>query len=97
MNKPVLAGFDWDEGNWPKCGKHGLTRDDIESLFAGEVAVHPDPRLDEERSRAIGHTASGRMAFVVFTLRQIGRKIYIRPISARFMHEREIRRYDASR
>ena len=21
-----LSGFDWDAGNWPKCGKHGVSR-----------------------------------------------------------------------
>ncbi|TBN45900.1 BrnT family toxin, partial [Paracoccus sediminis] len=21
-----IAGFDWDDGNWPKCGKHGVSR-----------------------------------------------------------------------
>jgi uncharacterized DUF497 family protein len=21
-----LVGFDWDAGNWPKCGKHGVSR-----------------------------------------------------------------------
>jgi len=28
-----IAGFDWDSGNWPKCGKHGVSREEIERLF----------------------------------------------------------------
>ena len=38
-----ILGFDWDEGNWPKCGKHGVTREEIESVMLGVPAVMPDP------------------------------------------------------
>ena len=34
-------GFDWDDGNWPKCGKHGVTTEDIETLFGGNVDIFP--------------------------------------------------------
>jgi uncharacterized DUF497 family protein len=37
------AGFDWDDGNWPKCGKHGVSREEIERLFLeGHALVAPD-------------------------------------------------------
>lgn len=37
------VGFEWDAGNRAKCRKHGITVDEIESLFrAGPVTV-PDP------------------------------------------------------
>ena len=26
-------GFDWDDGNWPKCGKHGVGQAEIEALL----------------------------------------------------------------
>ncbi len=91
----MIADFDWDEGNWPKCGKHGLTRDDIESVFRSGPRVFGDPAVEEQRKRAIGVTSLGRHAFVVFTLRARHDKLYIRPISARFMHQKEIEFYES--
>ncbi len=93
------AGFDWDDGNWPKCGKHGITRDEIETLFAGDPAVYPDPAHSqrEERMLAIGTTESGRWLLAAFTLRRRGRETLIRPISARYMHEKEVEHYERQR
>ena len=90
----MIAGFDWDEGNWPKCAKHGVSRAEIESVFEGRPAIQPDPATREPRLQAIGRAADGRFVFVVFTLREIEGKTLIRPVSARYMHEREIRRYE---
>ena len=50
-----IAGFDWDKGNWPKCGKHGVSRAEIEEVFAGTPAVETDPFPEEVRMRAIGN------------------------------------------
>ncbi|GGD32991.1 BrnT family toxin [Aureimonas glaciei] len=87
----VLAGFDWDAGNWPKCGKHGVSRAEIEALFGRQPYVLPDrTQSDETRYNAIGETDSGRCVFIVFAIRQDR----IRPISARFMHEKERRNYE---
>ena len=33
-----VAGFDWDEGNWPKCGKHGVSREEIEEVLDAVVS-----------------------------------------------------------
>lgn len=90
-----FAGFDWDEGNWPKCAKHGVSREEIESMFAHDPGVYADPdhSMSEQRLRAIGPTRSGRMALVAFTLRTIEGGVRIRPVSARYMHAKEIRRY----
>lgn len=87
-----VAGFDWDEGNWPKCARHGVSKAEIEEVFFRPVLVLPDHShsVAEPRKRAIGTTAAGRYVFVVFTLR--GRRI--RPISARYMHEKEIKGYE---
>ena len=30
-----IIGFDWDDGNWPKCGKHGVSREEIEQVQLG--------------------------------------------------------------
>jgi len=72
-----------------------MSLDEIESLFAGPVVILPDTTnsLDEQRLRAIGRTSVGRAAFVVFTMRHRGGG-HLRPISARFMHAKEIRAYE---
>ncbi len=91
-----VAGVDWDEGNRSKCRKHGVSTAAIESLFHGPIAVVPDPlhSKSEERFKAIGKTNSGRRIFVVFTLRMRRGKRLIRPISARYMHSKEIDHYE---
>lgn len=92
-----LAGFDWDLGNRDKCGKHGVSRDEIEEVFVtGGARVYPDPRHSGQETRflAIGRTGSGRYVFVAFTLRSRPDGPYLRPISARYMHQKEVRRYE---
>jgi uncharacterized DUF497 family protein len=92
----AISGFDWDDGNRKKCESHGVSTADIEALFARPVAVFPDPAHSriETRFKAIGTTARERHVFVVFALRQRGDVTLIRPISARFMHRKEIRYYE---
>ena len=89
-----IAGFDWDDGNWPKCGKHGVSRGEIEQVLLGDPAVMADPSLDEPRMRAIGKTQAGRYVFLVFMLREIDSQTKLRPISARYMHQKEIDHYE---
>ena len=89
-----ISGFDWDDGNWPKCGKHGVTREEIEQVLLGTPAVMSDPHLNEPRMRAIGRTATGRYVFLVFMLRTVDSKNLLRPISARYMHPKEIEHYE---
>jgi hypothetical protein len=86
------TGFDWDRGNRAKCEKHGLSVSSIESLFARPLAILPDEAHSqrENRLRAIGRTEKGRGVFIVFTLRRKGGELLIRPISARYMHKKEI-------
>jgi uncharacterized DUF497 family protein len=90
-----IAGFEWDDGNREKCLKHGVSIEEIEELFDRVIAVQPDPSTAETRYRAIGRTGEGRAVFLAFTLRERDGKAFIRPISARFMHRREIERYEA--
>jgi len=87
-------GFDWDSGNWPKCGKHGLTKQEIEQVLTGQSFIMADPFPDEPRLRAIGTTQQGRYVFLVFILRKMGDLTKIRPISARYMHQKEIEHYE---
>jgi uncharacterized DUF497 family protein len=89
-----VAGFDWDDGNWPKCGKHGVSAEEIEQVLLGNPAVMSDPQPYEPRMRAIGRTKAGHFVFLVFMLRQDDVKTLLRPISARFMHQKEIDHYE---
>ena len=91
-------GFDWDEGNRAKCLKHGLTFQEIEAAFKAKFAVMPDQTGNAEtRFNLIAGAREGRHIFVVFTLRTLQGNVLIRPISARYMHEREVMAYERSR
>jgi uncharacterized protein len=89
-------GFDWDRGNRAKCEKHGLSIGAIESLFTRPLAILPHAAHSqrEGRFRAIGRSAKGRGVFIIFTLRREGDERLIRPISARYMHKKEIEAYE---
>ena len=92
-----VDGFDWDDGNREKCRKHGLALTEIEQVLSAPVQVIvPDerPSTAEARSIAIGRTEAGRFAFVAFTLRERAGRRLLRPISARFMHAKEVKRYE---
>ena len=91
-----IAGFDWDDGNRRKCQKHGVSITEIESLFNDNPALATDAEHSrtEMRVRAVGRTTAGRYVFVVFTVRSKLGKRLIRPVSARYMHRKEIRRYE---
>ena len=88
-------GFEWDDGNWPKCARHGVSKEEIEFVFSVNPQTLKDKNKDvnEARYNAVGLTLQGRYVFVVFTLRQKAGLQLIRPISARYMHSREIERY----
>jgi uncharacterized protein len=96
MSEPV-AGFSWDAGNREKCQKHGVTLEEIETAFRGPMRVFPDPAHSaaETRYLGIGKTAAGRHVLVAFTYRVLEDQRLIRPISARFMHAKEITHYEA--
>jgi uncharacterized DUF497 family protein len=55
-----------------------------------------DPHSRKQRMRAIGKTRSGRYVFLVFMPRTIHGRTLIRPISARYMHKKEIDHYESS-
>jgi uncharacterized DUF497 family protein len=80
----------------PNTRNMGVSIAAIESLFAGPVAVLPDAAHsgDEQRFRAIGWSAAGRKVFVVFTFRRRGADQLIRPINARYMHDKESQAYE---
>ena len=84
-----FGGFDWDSGNLPKCIGHGVSLAEIESLFQGDVYIVRDAVVGGER-RVLGFgNGAGRWIFCVFTWR--GDRS--RPVSVRFMHDKEVKRY----
>ena len=89
-------GFQWDAGNADKIWcRHQVTRAECEELFFNRpLVVGGDEKhsLGEERLYALGQSDSGRLMFVVFTIR--GR--LIRVISARDMSRKERRIYRSS-
>ena len=92
----AFDGFDWDIANREKCRKHGVSIAEVEELFSRPLAVRPDPQHSavEQRFIAVGQGKGGHMIFLVFTLRRREERTYIRPISARYMHGKEIKRYE---
>src|SRR5271169_2641935 len=93
---PDIAGFDWDRGNREKSRKHGLSLTAIEAVFHRQVAVYHDPvhSQHEERLKAVGKTNTGRSVVIVFILRERNGRTFIRPISARYMHAKEVANYE---
>jgi hypothetical protein len=96
MHIQDVQGFDWDNGNEIKCQKHGVSLSEIESAFHRPMKFFPDLAHSqiEPRYIALGETSEGRHLFVSFTLRLREGKTYIRPVSARYMHRKEIEYYE---
>ncbi len=96
MMLPPYDGFDWDDGNREKCLKHGVSAGEIEALFGRQIIVRPDAAhsLAETRFQGVGTTVDGRSVFLVFTVRPKYGAMYKRPISARYMHQEEVQRYE---
>ena len=88
----ACIGFEWDDGNSGKnLDKHDVSDEECEEIFfdnplvVGEDITHSQ---GEQRGYALGQT-SGRLLFVVFTVR----RQLVRVISARDMTPAERRRY----
>ena len=92
-----FSGFDWDEGNAQKCLKHGVTKEEIEDLFLSEgIYLSKDSEHSnyERRMQVYGETDQGKFLFVAFTFQEITNNIFVRPISARYMHDKEVGKYE---
>lgn len=92
----AIAGFDWDNGNLAKCRKHGVSAEEIEFLFESGPRIAPDIKHSsaEERFIAVGRGPTGRALFVAFMFRRVDGTFRIRPVSARYMHRKEIDAYE---
>jgi len=91
-----IDGFDWDDGNREKCRKHGVPSSEIERVLKNSPRVAPDITHStlEERFIAVGRTSRGRPVFVAFTVRTKEGHRLIRPVTARYMHKKEIAAYE---
>jgi hypothetical protein len=96
MQEMLVEGFDWDEANREKCQQHGVSIAEIEGLLASTPHIAPDLKhsADEDRLIAVGRTSKGRAVFVAFTLRTKKGRRLIRPVTARYMHGKEIAAYE---
>ena len=89
-------GFDWDDGNTEKCQRHSVSINEIEAAFGLGVKIVPDLQhsIAEQRLIAVNRNFEGRPLFVAFTVREIDDFIFVRPVSARYMHQKEIEKYE---
>lgn len=88
-----IVEFDWDKGNINKNRKHGVEDKEAEEVFFDEDKITYKDVLhsqQEERFIVIGKTRSGRLMYIVFTIR--GKRIRI--ISARDINKKEVQIYE---
>ncbi|MHB1390117.1 MAG: BrnT family toxin [Thermoleophilia bacterium] len=89
-------GFQWDKGNLLKnWEKHEVSASECEQIFFNQpfvVAEDKKHSAKEGRFFALGQTDTGRLLFIVFTIRGN----LIRVISARDMNSKERKVYQAS-
>ena len=94
----MVADFVWDDGNKMKCQKHGVSLAEIEQVFRHRPLILSDRTGSMEvRFNAVGLNAEKRHIFIVFTLREKEKTLFIRPLSARYMHKKEINAYEVSK
>lgn len=95
--KGKLVKFEWDKWNIDKNYlKHGLTTKEAEEAFISEDSYFfSDVKHSktEERFILLGKTLEKKNLFVVFTMRE--KKVRI--ISARRMHESEVKKYEKAK
>ena len=87
--------FDWDEGNRAKNLKHGVTQEEIESIFQNEYGFAGrivEPIHAEWRGLILGRSNAGKHLALIFTCR--GERL--RPISCRPMRKLEVKKYHES-
>jgi uncharacterized protein len=83
--------FDWDEANLEHIAKHGFDDYECEEVFFDpQITSTPAYNLKgENRQAVIGKTDGGRIAFIVYTIRNQK----VRVISARNADDSEKRTY----
>lgn len=91
----IVLEFEWDKGNIDKnYAKHGVTPKETEEIFLDEnLKVKKDVPHSQTENRfiAIGKNSSGKVLFVVFTIR----RNLIRVISSRLTNKKDRKYYEA--
>ena len=91
--EPADEGFDWDDGNKYKNLKHGVSWEDVQSLFFEDIVFEgriTEPKHLEPRYLILGCDWGDRFLALIFTLRDG----CLRPISCRLMRKKERERYE---
>lgn len=91
-----ISEIEWDDGNRLKCQKHGVSLAEVEHiLLCDRTRILDDVSHSsaEKHYIAVGCTAQNRWVFVAYTFRSTMGIISIRPISARYMHDKEVQNY----
>jgi len=95
--KGKLIKFGWDKWNIDKNYlKHGITPKEAEEAFTYEGSYYFSDikhSKTEERFILLGKTFEKKNLFIIFTMR--GKKVRI--ISARRMHESEVKKYEKAK
>ena len=90
------TGFEWDKGNLLKnWEKHGVSAPECEQVFFNKPLITGSDEKHshkEVRFYALGQTDTGRLLFVVFTVREN----LIRVISVRDLNKKERKVYSKS-
>ncbi|MFZ4713340.1 MAG: BrnT family toxin [Bacteriovoracaceae bacterium] len=84
--------FEWDEGNLHKILSRFRSLDEIEALFVLKPFIIYDRKHSEKEERliAIFNGPGNRDIFICFTFRLHKIRIF----SARYMHKKEVMRYE---
>jgi len=86
----AYSGFDWDEGDFRKNEKHGVSKPEVEQIFLNAPLLLADDVKHSERElrfHALGRTDLDRWLHITFT--EGGNGSLIRPISARAKSRKE--------
>jgi len=90
---PSHGNFDWNNGNRFKNIKHGVTWEDVESIFYNDFVFEgriTEPEHSEKRYILLGKDSKKRTLTLIFTIRNHR----LRPISCRPMRKEECERYE---
>ncbi len=98
LKKLKFDGFDWDAGNRNKNkDKHDITCEEIETFFKSPLFMAPDlgHSTIEQRFIVFGRSTNGRAMVGAFVFKETedGNRL-IRPISVRYMHDKEVKKYE---
>jgi uncharacterized DUF497 family protein len=64
--------FEWDDENVDHLARHGITPDEVEEIFQGQVLRRRGGTEARDRYRVLGRTVSGRYLAVVYQLKPNG-------------------------